>query len=507
MGSLLGRTARIIVIAALVLAAWLPYGAIQPWACLCVCLVVGVGMMVWLLSAIVEPPVRLRAPALTLMLAALAAAVCAQILPLPLGIVERINPVAASAQKARVELFAGIEAHEFLPVDLPLDDVGKATISACPSATRRSLYLLVACVGAFLVMANTITEWEELGAAAATVVVSCFFLAVFGLVQYLSGTNRIYWYLTPQVAGSHIFGPFVNRNHFAAHMNMALGLTVGLLAAVSLSSRSRRRKSWRARLVDLSTGRASLTTLLGFAAMLIGATVVVSLSRGGILCLGAALGVVGMWSTLRRRDYGRIWLAGVVLVLAVVSWLGWEPVVERMGTLAEAARDTGSSHRAVLARDSMRMFRAAPVFGSGLGSFRHVYPMFGSQEVHAQGRRRFFALNDYAQLLAEGGVACASLVAAAAAAFVASVWRRLEKAADKSRRLVVGLAIGLLATVLHSALDFSLRVPPNALLLAILCGICVAAVNLPSANTTTRERKETPRVLPETQQEKAAQAT
>lgn len=467
--------ARGTVVVAVVLSPWL-FGSAEPWAYLLICMLVGVGVAAWLLALVSDPQAGLRAPLLTLALGALLAFVLLQLLPLPSGLVKVVSPLSAEAQLTRIQLFEEIGAGEFLPSDLK-DNARWATISASAAATRRSFYLLAAYVGVFLVMANAFTEWAQLRRAATAIVISAFLMVVFALLQKFSGTHSIYWFHTPRFGGA-IFGPFTNRNHFAAHMNMAFGVTLGLLLAASRVPELRALRTWREKLAWLSTAKASRITLLGFAAVLMGAAVCVSLSRGGITSLAAALGTVGAFMALRSvvPKRGRVVAAVVLLVVAAVIWLGWQPVVERLGTLAEAARDPLSNGRTVATRDTLRLFSTSPLFGSGFGSFQHVFPKFQSASI--QFGRWLCPHNDYAQLLAEAGVVGALLAVLAGVLFIRTVRTQFSKATNGARLFAGGLTVSLVAIALHSFVDYSLHKPANAFLLATLCGMLVAAVSL-----------------------------
>jgi len=241
---------------------------------------------------------HLRARDLTVALLALVALVFLQTVPLPASVVRALSPLSAQAQEARVQLFRETAAAEFLPAGVK-ESPGWAALSASPRTTRRSFYLFAAYVGAFLVLANTVTERAHLRQAASAIVISSFVMAVFALAQKFSGTQDIYWFHTPRFGGS-IFGPFTNRNHYAAHMNMAFRLSLGLLLAVSRVAEFHTLRTWREKLAWLSTGKASRITLTGFAAALMGASICVSLSRGGITSLAASLGVVGTLLALER---------------------------------------------------------------------------------------------------------------------------------------------------------------------------------------------------------------
>jgi O-antigen ligase len=399
-----------------------------------------------------------------------------QMLPLPGSFVRLVNPLSYEAQTKRAQVFEEIQAKDFLPSEISYD-AASATISASPSSTWQSLCLLAAYIGVFLVMVNTFREWWELRQAAAAIVISSFIMAVFALLQKFSGTTNIYWFHTPRFGGQ-IFGPFTNRDHFACYMNMAFGLTLGLLLAASRVPEFQAFRTWREKLVWLSSGKASRITLLGFAAALMGATVCLTLSRGGITSLAASLGIVGVAVSLRSAtpNRGRVMAAIALLVVAAVVWLGWRPVVERLGTLADVAKDPLGNIRSVTTLDTLRLFGTCPIFGCGFGSFQYVFPIFQSPSI--QIGRFWHAHNDIAQLFAEGGVVGAALVALAGILFIQAIRKRFRAAATSGRLFAGGLAVGITAAFLHSFVDYGLHKPANAFLLATLCGMVVAAVHV-----------------------------
>ena len=470
--------ARWAVVLAVVVSPWL-FGSAEPWAYLLICWGVGIGFTAWLLSLLCDEPVLLRAPLLTGALIALLALVLVQVVPLPRAFVAAVSPLSAEAQAVRADILARIGAAEFVP-SLGADGAGLTTLSASAAATRRSLYLFAAYVAAFLVLANTFTDWQQVRRAAIAVVVSVFAMTVLALIQNFSRADAIYWFHKPRFGGA-IFGPFTNRNHFAAHVNMALGVALGLLLVGARAPGEPALPTWRSRLAWLFSDRASRLALLGFAVLLMGASVCATLSRGGIVSLVASLALVGAVLLLQKgMRRGLRVLAGVALLIGVaVRWLSWHPLIERLTTLAEVARDPFSNTRSVATHDTLSLFGASPLVGSGFGSFQHVFPIFQSPAV--QIGRWLHAHNDYAQLLAEGGCVAAVLAVVAVLAFGRTLAARLPKMTVSSRLFLCGLAAGIVAIGLHSFVDYSLHRPANAFLLSALCAMAVAVAHLPTA--------------------------
>src|SRR5205823_11662250 len=137
-----------------------------------------------------------------------------------------------------------------------------------------------------------------------------FLLAVFSLLQHFVSPDQIYWLRTPYQG--HPFGPFINSHHFAACMELLLGLPLGLLVAGAIE-RERR-------------------VLYLFAVAMMALALVLTNSRGGVLSLAVeVLFLFTLGGAVRRRtdepSTGGVRVraalvragAGVVLVLALLS--------------------------------------------------------------------------------------------------------------------------------------------------------------------------------------------
>ena len=120
---------------------------------------------------------------------------------------------------------------------------------------------------------------------------------------------------------------------------------------------------------------------------------------------------------------------------------------------------------------ALTAFRQFPFVGSGLDTFGTTMLVFQpSPDVHY-----VEAHNDYLQLLVEGGLVTVGLVVAAAAAVVIGVSRRFNTDDDglEGHWVRVGAATGLLAIGLQSFVEFSLQMPGNAALFAVLLAMAL----------------------------------
>lgn len=473
---LLHRVARWLVTGTVVLSPWLLASG-RPCAYVTVCMGVTLALALYLFSLVGYPQSGFRAPALTAALVLLLMLLVLQILPLPLSLIQTVSPLSADVVHLRNQLFQSTGLDTLLPAGIRgAAEVG--TISVAPRATLRSVCLFVAYLGGFVVMVNCARRWRHIRNIATTIVVAGFILAVVSLIHKLSGSPEMLWFYS-RPDDCDPFGAFTNRNHFAFHMILLFGLALGLLLSAGHVFEIQAKSDWRERLAWLSTERASRLALLAFAAALLGGAVGVSLSRGGIASLALAMGAIGIVSGLHRRSdvrwAGRLWVV-VLLVVAVVLWLGWQPVVTRLASLPGAADDLARNSRMVSARDTMMILGAFPVLGCGFGAFQYIFPLFQSPEI--QFGHWLHAHNDWVEFLVEGGVVGGVLLVLVLAFFCHTVRSRFPDAIARSRLFVLGLLVSITAAALHSLLDYSLQKPANAMLLAVLCGLVVSAVHL-----------------------------
>ncbi len=277
-------------------------------------------------------------------------------------------------------------------------------------------------------------------------------VASFAILQGLAPNGKLYWILTSEQGGS-IYGPYVNRNHYAGLMEMLLPFPL-VLAASQFTNGSRK------------------IVVAGMAALM-AASVFLSGSRGGMVAFTTQMIVLGV---LLVRKRGESWKQPLVLgaflalVIAFLVWMGGNELTRRMASIhSEAREEINGGVRLTIDRDCLRMLLKRPFLGWGLGTFPIAYPEFRSFYT------TFFvnqAHNDYLQLLVETGLAGFSI----AIWFLVLVFRQ---AAGKLKNwtetatgaVTVSALLGCVGILVHSFFDFNLQIPANAALFYVLCGI------------------------------------
>lgn len=348
-----------------------------------------------------------------------------------------------------------------LPSLFPTSAPVNRPLSIYPAQTRDRLTQLLCWVGLFAVVAGHYVTPERRMRLLATAVFSGLAVSIVGIIQQLTWNGKLLWIREGNYLG--VFGPFVNRNSYAAFAGTLV--PVALALALEAAGRADRRRG----------ETLPRVVLWSFTAMAIWGGVFLSLSRGGILTTG--LSILAMLLFLlaysrSRRTFELIVLGGVVLFcVGFVVWIGPGEVVERLGTLREGQNVPTFAHRWKAWARMLPMIDNHQALGTGLGTFRFAFMRFAPP---AEGWWTT-AHNEYVEVVTDTGVVGALLVATGLAAYLLIVVRpRLRDHGD--RYLYAGMAAGLAGLLIHSIANSSLQVPANGLLVAVLGALLLRLV-------------------------------
>jgi len=419
--------------------------------------------------------VRFRASGLGIPAVLFIAVLLLQMIPLPAGARYMLSP----KLEAR-ELSAGsVLAQAGLPGET--ESPSWRPLSIDPPATLDALLLFLAYAALFVVVYNLVDSRRRLLRMTRALVAFAALVAFVGLLQDLSGVERVYGLKEMRYGGSP-YGPYVNHNHFAGLMEMMIPLTfVLLLRRILRPSSSGGSTPITSQGVPLPDGdgprgeRTGQAILLGLALAVMSAGMLLSLSRGGLIALSLAVGMVIVLLAIRGR-MGRWQLPVVGLLLAgslaVFLWIGPSSVVNHFRRAETVQNEPSFWTRLLVWRASLGVFADFPVLGTGLGTyplaFLPYYPV-GTEKTWRE------AHNDYVELLVEAGVLGAL---AAALGLLALLVRLLGpilgRREVKERLIYYGLCTGILSLLLHSLVDFNLQVPGNAALFVVLLAMALA---------------------------------
>ncbi len=464
----------------LLIVAWgaLAFGAIYDWArwpLLVACAAAGA----WGFAREVPRERRRVNGPILLGLVIVAVAVCVQLVPLESRTIRRWSPA----------------THEFLKqYDLryALPTEGDSVQPPAPSPQPRSslpfsgsithplsidppkTWVGLACFAAFGFMLLGLARGiggRDLRVLAPGIVSLGVLMSMIGIVQKALWSGKVYGFWEPVNKGVVAFGPFVNRNHFAGWMLLALPVAVGYFASQVARGMVGVKPGWRNRVIWFSTPDASRAVLTGFAILVMGFALTLTLSRSGISCFLLAM-MLSAFHVLRRQTSttkGRLLGTYLALVfVAAVAWVGIDAIGARF-----AEMDWKLGGRAGAWGDAWRIHRAFPWFGTGLNTYGSATLLL--QQFEKATAHYVEAHNDYLQLLVEGGWLVTVPALLLVGLFVREVRRRFREGRDDRTGywLRLGAVTGIVAIAFQEIVEFGLQMPGNAAFFTVLCAIAV----------------------------------
>lgn len=308
----------------------------------------------------------------------------------------------------------------------------------------------------FLLILNLLAREQFVSVMGYSLVLLAAGIGLYAAYQFLSGSTWIWHLPQPAQYRGRASGTYVCPNHLAGFLEMILPLGLACLFTGRLGRGQR-----------LPVGGASLLILAG-----IGAT----LSRGGWLATGLSL--VVFFSLLARHPEFRFRaLIGLLILLAGgVVFVGLSKLArERIAQTVVAGQI--QDIRLQLWRPAWQMWREAPWLGVGPGHFNYRFNVYRPESVQEQPDR---VHNDYLNTLTDWGLVGFGIFAAGwglLALRAVKTWKQTFGACDpppnrsNQSAFRLGAAIGLLALLVHSAVDFNLQIPANAIV-----AVCLAAL-------------------------------
>ena len=338
------------------------------------------------------------------------------------------------------------------------------TLSLDPYATRFFLSRLFLCMIFFAGALTFLNSLAKLRTLAFVFIVFLTLMAFFSILQRVELPGSIYGLRAP--AQALPFGTFINRHHFAALMEMSIGLSLGILFSGELKP-----NRW---------------PFIGAAAIVMAIAIFLTGSRGGLIGLIASLVTIAILTAYgRRRTSGNQSIAGIspkmilaaggvflIVTIGLVSFLGGADPLMRSTGLTSGAGDF-SSGRTEFWRTAIKIFLDHPVIGVGLDSFGVAYSIYDTSSGLFRVEQ---AHNDYLQILADAGIIGFSCIAGFIFLFLKNGLQVVRASTGFRRGAAIGAMAGCVAIMVHSFFDFPLRTPANAFVFLALAAMCVVRI-------------------------------
>lgn len=411
------------VLGLLLLVCPLLLGGAPVWALWPACTLAGAALVLGAASAARQGH-SLRIP-LAAALPGLPAALClVQLVPLPPFLLSLLSPEAA-------------DLREFVLLPLGLDAWRPITLD--PPATWRELAKHLAYAATIVAALEVARSRRARARLFAYVALAGTAVAVIGIAHKVANAQSVFGLYAFQEAQPPILTPFGNANHLAAFLTLTGAVALGLTARSS-----GRRPGW------------------GLAFVAIAAVTFLSLSRGGAVFFVLGMALFGAMLWLKDRGRRALYAAAAgALGLAVALGVA----VDRLWAEFAAGGASKTETWPMLARAAGRFW----ALGMGRGAFDAGFTRY---QTELAGFRFTHPENAVLQLGAELGlIAAAGLVALAAL-----VWARAAARKELWTAEIASLA-GLAALAAHELFDFSLELPPTAMVACVLLGAVARAAD------------------------------
>ncbi|MCK4533157.1 O-antigen ligase family protein, partial [bacterium] len=313
----------------------------------------------------------------------------------------------------------------------------------------------------FWVIINNFTKKSQINRLLTVIIFMGFSLSFLCILQHLSKGGNTFLGIKPMYARSKFFGPYINGNHFAAYLGMIVPLSIGM---------------------GLSEIKKSKKLLFWFLGIIMALGLLFSLSNGGIVSFIGAMIFLFIFLNSRKSTQKGKWIIATVLCLVImgVIWLGINPIKEEASQLFQFNQSESFQSRWPVWKASIKMLKGNWLFGTGLGTFRYVFPKFRPPGINREFR---YVHNDYLAVLLNTGIVGFLIL------FLGGFYyfRNIIKEFYKRRNPYIiaiscGIITALFSMLLHSFVDFNLQIGPNALLFIIITALTIQILKLRNEN-------------------------
>lgn len=478
------RLERFVYIGIAALILWVPFplASNRPFLrSLIVCWVLTL-LALWLLGWIagtVRPAQSLRSGAVPLaLLFGWLALILVQTLPMPANLLGTLSPASLNAYR---DSALGVIAPQM-------------SISIERNDTSQYLFLGLAYFSLMWLVLAIVDDRKKLQGLCFSIVLSGTIQALVGISLHFSGSEYNLFFRHMSHADA-VTGGFVNRNSFAAFMEICLGCGIGLMVSQFSEAPMRTNKQRLRWLVNLLLSPKLVLRVL-LIVMVLG--LILTRSRMGNGAFFAATLLVGFLGLLLIRNSSRaitIFLISMIAfdILVIGSWFGVEKVAKRIGETAVTrnerqaigAEEESLEERGIPASAALRALKDFPVFGAGSGTFAYLYPYYRPAEPTG-----FYehAHNDFSEFLLEGGLLGFSLLALLYAATMVKAMLAMKRARDQARRgIAMGCVFSMLSIGLHMVVDMPMQIPANALTMCVVFALALLTASKSNPRSPTMQ--------------------
>jgi O-antigen ligase len=343
--------------------------------------------------------------------------------------------------------------------------LGRAFFSPSPDLARLDAGMVLAGLTVYLLTSCVLTSGGVRLAIWTCLVLAAMAHVFIGAIQFRFGNNFMpIPFLQRFDYGPRASGFYVCPNHLAGLLEVVgiFGLSIACWSRWALWSK----------------------LVLGCAALVCYAGIVLTGSRGGFVSVGASLIIFGLLSLGILRAAGSrslLRIGGSGFLIALLALLGLVWAFQKSDFLADRVRSSRvqEQFRIDLWRAALKQWKLSPAIGTGAGTYLFFGRKFRTETVQSD---PIYTHNDYLQLLGEYGVIGLITFAAFLLAHCVRGWidgrrfgpkrvARTGRLTSNAMALNIGALAAVVAIAVHSIVDFNLHIPANVLLMAFVFGI------------------------------------
>ena len=361
-------------------------------------------------------------------------------------------------------------------------------LSLNPRMTLYGLSILFAYGITFLITVQRVETLADVQMILKWIALAAVAFAVLGLIQYVSAGDKFLWtYEHPFRKANGVQGPFINPNHFCHLLALGIGPCFGwLILRLKIPSADR---PFFCGSGQKSTYNGAQTLMASLAVGVVIFACFLALSLGGMIAILVAVTTVMAFYCIRRLIAFR-YICGAVIALAIGGVLfaihGGDRIateVESLKSLSLNEADYKQMRQAIWKANGLAI-QSRPWFGHGVGTHRDFYKIYLDKPFPVEFSH---AESGYMQVGSETGAAGLGLlfcgIILSGFWCVAGFWKNTNTV----EVLCIGaVAASLVASIVHSIVDFVWYIPACMSWTVIFCGLACRLYQLSKSTIKVR---------------------
>lgn len=329
-----------------------------------------------------------------------------------------------------------------------------------------SLFTIIVLAGLYILVPNVIRERQQIRKIMFSLIFVSGLISIYGIGQYF-GIDL----LKLKVIGSgYISGPFENRNVLASFLVFTMPVSAGFLFE-KISKK-----------LKIMVGLVGIITLIAL---------IYTRTRGawvgfiGAMAFfaGAKLMAEGGMKKIFKRLFSK---KSLIIISLMVICLGLliRYDYRRPGSFTEKflsiadLKDPATRHRFVMWHTGIDIIKEHPLLGTGMGTFKEIYPKYQSKYLRTKKYGRFeglsrFAHNDYLEITANTGILGLGTFLWLIVTLYWTGLKRLKQISESkySPNLLIIILSSLTAVLIHSFFHYSFYLPTTSMLFWLWLGL------------------------------------